>query len=148
MPNGQVCGHVFTHYPIDAVPIVGKSKDETVRDFVLNLMKHMEKHHPKDLAAIILMSQNFIGYMVLRYFETQDTLLAEKQGQIAAFLRSVSRLYVSDDEITEAVVRLGFTMEDPARQGVTDAMKHMRDYLTESPSKTQTGDAAESRVIG
>lgn len=138
LENGQPCGHIFKHYPIDAAPIVGQSKNKTVKEFVLKLMEHLQKVHPQNAAAIFLIGQNVMGFLALRGYETQDAALLAAQQEIARYLRGMTRIVITDDEITTAVAKLGFTMEDPQRQPVIDAMKHMRDYLTESPTPADT----------
>lgn len=129
--NGQPCGHIFRHHPIGGIPIVGETKGKPVADFVIQLMEHVQKAHTKHAQQIFEIGKNFMGFLTLREFETTDAALVGAMNGFAAYLRSLSRLRVTDDEIQTAVAKLGFTMEDPTRVAVIEAMKHMRDYLTE-----------------
>jgi len=98
------CGHTVTHFPMDAIPIIGQPAGKKVAELVMALMGHLQKKHPDIFVSIQAMGSTFMGFLALRLFETSDAALLAACDQTQAHLRQLSTLQFSDESV-EATIR-------------------------------------------
>lgn len=123
------CGKIFMHDPL-APQIIGEAVDTRSQRFVQGLMKHLEKKHPEEFAQIQNTWIRFMGFLVMGSFESADSGFRGSVDSFAAYLCQVCCQPVSEADIVGVLAALGLTMDDPMRQKLIGAFKHMRDFIT------------------
>jgi hypothetical protein len=139
------CGHQILDHPLN-VQIVGKP-DAHIQSFLAALMKHIEKKHPDAWMQVQGLWQFFLGFLVLGQFETADPAIVQTIQAFGAQLRNMVRFApIPDADIVGAVAQLGFTMEDPKREPVIQALKNVRGYY-EGTLQKPTEPEAEKPLV-
>lgn len=135
--SGQPCGHQIVDHALN-VAIVGKP-DARLQNFIGALMKHVEKKHPGAWMQLQGMWHHFLGFLILGQFETEDPAIIQSVQGFGAVLRDIVKLPpIPDADIEGATAALGFTMEDPNRQNVIQALKNVRAYYEGTLQKPAT----------
>jgi hypothetical protein len=139
--NGGPCGFPIIDHPMN-VEIVGQP-DARVQRFIGVLMSHLQKSHKEAWITMQATSQQFFGWLALTAFDSPDPNIQGAQKFVANSLRRMlCGPMVTDGEIESFVGALPLTMEDPNRQHVLNAIRHMRDYyegnLSQQPAEQKT----------
>lgn len=131
--DGTPCGFTVTDHPMN-VEIIGQP-DARAQRFIEALMKHTAKKHPEAFQLAQMHGQFFFAYLTLGLFECPDPALMNTRAKFEQQLRRyVTPHAVTDDEIESALGALKFTMEDPKRDAVKFALRHLRNYYEGTPS--------------
>jgi hypothetical protein len=112
------------------VSVIGQAYDPRLVDFVMSLQSHLEKKHGDEFKKMQSSILLFTGFSAVRAFEVQDPLLVTMQEQVRAQLhRGTRRAYITDEEIHDRIVALGFTGEEA--EGLNQLLQDMRNLLCE-----------------
>lgn len=140
--SGQPCGHQIVDHALN-VAIVGKP-DERMQTFIMALLKHIQKRHPDAAQQLMGLSNHFLGFLIMGQFETGDPSIVQSVQGFGAVLRGMVQLPpIPDADIEGATAALGFTMDDPKRANVLQAMKNIRAYYEGTLQKP----AAENPLV-
>lgn len=130
LEDGARCGHVIVTAPEMKVPEIGLPTDEKVKAFVQAIAGHMMKKHPQ-LAAIMMNTwEQFLGHQALCFTDSEDPNVPLFMAQYSAYLASISIVTVSDEALETLVGRMDFTLDDPRRAQVIQAMKYLRSIMS------------------
>lgn len=127
-PDGSPCGQQFIDSPLN-VQIIGQP-DQRAQKFVQSLAQHVGKKHPQQWAQISGTVMSLTGFLILMSFDTEDPALLESKGQVAAFLRFISRVEVSDEWLQELVDVLAAEFQEKGSAPIFQAFQKLRDQLS------------------
>jgi len=133
--DGKPCKFTLTDAPL-SVEIIGQP-DARVQRYIQELMKHAAKKHPEAFQLANLHGQFFMAYLTLGNYDASDPAISQTRKKFEDQLRRYATPHaVTDDEIESALGALQFTLEDPKREAVKFALRHLRDYY-EGKAQTQ-----------
>ena len=127
----KLCSQRFSN---SALPIIGETPDvQTVR-FVSGLAKHMKQAHSEQINQLrqeaAMLSTQFVGWLVLKTYETTDPNLLQSQERIRVWLQTLTRKHqLTDADLLDRIARLELAETDAAH--VNELCKEIRDFLTE-----------------
>jgi hypothetical protein len=138
--NGTVLKHITTcklcgqRFSNNALPVIGDVPDAATQNFVKALIKHLKIVHARHFAQftqdMIVLSDQFAGWLALRSFQTEDPNLAQSQEILRKWVHSITRKnQLFDADLLDRVSRLGLSAAEA--EPVTALCKELRDYLTE-----------------
>lgn len=125
----RICGQQFPT-PTMQPAIIGAPPDADTKNFVGSLATHLISTHADKWAAIEIGGQEFMGFLILGLFESQDVNLMMKQEQARYGIQQMTRKRtISDADILDRVARL--ELDPEKEQETADLLQDMRDLLTE-----------------
>lgn len=126
-PDRKPCGKLVCEAPAMILPQINAEPDKHAKQVVEAISNHLMRKHSIGFWGDW---QQFLGYMCLGTIESEDAAVTQFLAQFAARLCQVSCIRITDDQIIGQVAALGFTMDDPQRSKVIEAMKQLRDVVS------------------
>jgi hypothetical protein len=109
-------------------PELGEAPETKTKAFVQAIVGHLMKKHPPLAAAAMNMMEQFLAFQVVGFTMSADPGCVQFMASFADALCRMSTLPVSDRAIEEVVAMMGFTMDDPQRSKVIQAMQYVRNF--------------------
>jgi hypothetical protein len=143
--DGTPCNQQFADNPIN-VQIIGRP-DSHVQKFISGLMQHVQKKHPQDWMQMQGSWMSFLGYLILRGFESEDENLVKSRDEFAAYMRYVCAVPVSDEWLQGLVEVLAAEYKAKGEAPILQAFMKLRDSLTRVAEMKDKLPAEKSLIV-
>jgi len=125
----KLCRRDVAESPALEIPIIGEPGKQ-VQKLMSVLLKHLQKHHKKELADGTALLSEFAPFLILSAFNYEDPTMTPRLENIRAAIFAIVRKNSMTDASLEHIVA-GFGLDPDDAKKVNEAMRAVRDACCE-----------------